>query len=66
LEIDTYDKILRFYQLIEACQNEKKEFGLTNDEKKSILQLATETLNLTEKQREELKEIGMDFYDATN
>ncbi|CAG8583877.1 11066_t:CDS:2 [Cetraspora pellucida] len=66
LGIDTYVKKQKFVQINHTLHQEKANFGLSVKEKESILRLLITTLDLTNEQRENLENMGVSFFDASN
>jgi hypothetical protein len=65
LEINTYEKKQKLVQLLINCHGEKELFGLTVKEKENILRFISNTLNLSEEQKEKLEEMGLRIYNAS-
>ena len=66
LGINNLEKKENFVQLNYQLYQEKKNFGLTTQEKEGILRLLVNTLNLSEAQRNSLEDMGVSFFDASN
>jgi len=66
LGINAQQKKKVFVQLNHQLYQEKKTFGLTTPEKEGVLRLLINTLNLNQKQRTSLENMGVSFFDASH